>query len=99
MEISTAIKAKGDRLLAEGRIRRLTGNVYEVEGDNGKYITWIADAELANGGCDCKAGKSGIFCSHVYTASVYELANPVPKLANVSSAGTDLSDPFDIYDR
>lgn len=91
--ISAALKAKGDRLFAKGRVRRLTGNVYEVRGDSDSYIAWVADAEFGQGGCNCKAGREKKYCSHLYAAALFERTNPPPPLA------ADLSDPFDIFDR
>jgi len=96
--ISRAIRDKGQRLFDENRVRRLTGNVYEVQGDSDSYIAWVADAEQGQGGCNCPAGREKIFCSHLYATAVYERTNPPPPLTNLSPAGRDLSDPFDIFD-
>lgn len=76
MAISQLVRAKGDRLLTEGRVTRLDTNVYTVEGDSAKYTVTVSYADEPTGRCDCKAGLEGTFCSHLYAAAKYSLTNP-----------------------
>lgn len=88
--ITTTLKAKGDRLVAEDRVRRLLLHIYEVEGDSDTYTVSVSYAEEAVGRCDCKAGRQDRLCSHLFAASVYELAHPIIEPRHLKAV-----DPFD----
>lgn len=81
--------AKGDRLVEEGRVRRVLLHIYEVEGDTDTYTVSVSYAEEAIGRCDCKAGKQGRLCSHLFAAAVYELAHPLVEPRHLKAV-----DPF-----
>lgn len=77
--VTLPLKDKADRLIAEGRVSHVKGHVYRVEGDHGTYTVHVSYAVEASGRCTCPRNQNRPDepCSHLFAASVYELANPV----------------------
>lgn len=100
---SEAIKAKADRLLAEGRVdpQDVSGPIrlFEVQGDTDVYLVFVGAAVQV---CYlCKASKEGARCSHVEAAVEYVLAQgayldelaDVAKLGGATLAARDITSP------
>lgn len=75
MNISTALQAKAQRLVVDGKVHR-TGNVltYSVEGDSGTWRVLLSYPQEAFGVCECPS-KADV-CSHLFAASIDFLADP-----------------------
>lgn len=86
--ISEATATKAARLIAEDRIDRVKGHVYQVQGDSDTYAVHVSYPQEVSGRCGCKGNANGQVCSHLVAACAYELAHPVPE----SSKSTD---PFE----
>lgn len=84
--ISQAVADKAARIIAEGRIRRVKGHVYEVIGDHDTYAVVVSHPQEVTGLCKCKT--KGV-CSHLIAACAYDIAHP--------QEPSTLVDPFDIF--
>ncbi len=76
--MTSATRAKADRLLAEDRVHAIPARTYAVEGDHGTYLVMLADDGLFH--CTCPA--VAYVCSHVLAARsllAQALGREIPK--------------------
>lgn len=83
--VSERVSAKAQRLIADGKVSRVKGHVYQVEGDHETYTVVVGYPQEVSGRCDCPSETK---CSHLIAACAYDLANPI-------EASPVKSDPFE----
>lgn len=83
--VSAKVSAKAERLIADGKVSRVKGHVYRVEGDSAIYTVHVSYPQEVSGRCDCPSETT---CSHLIAACAYDLANPI-------EASPAKSDPFE----
>jgi uncharacterized Zn finger protein len=82
--ISKSVAAKAERLISDGKVSRVKGHVYRVQGDSGIYTVHVSYPQEVSGMCDCPA--KGV-CSHLIAACAFDLANP--------QEPSTIADPFE----
>ena len=74
--ISTGIKDKADRLIADDQVHRISLTDFDVEGDHGTYRVVVVNPDELSGACACKRWtETHQPCSHLYAASAVVLAD------------------------
>lgn len=70
--VSEKVAAKAQRLISEGKVSRVKGHVYTVQGDSASYTVMVGYPQEVSGSCDCPAQGT---CSHLIAACAYDLPN------------------------
>lgn len=68
MNVAQKVLLKAERLVKEGRVKKISDNLYYVKGFHLQYFVRIDNGKLY---CICDGFKKKGFCSHILAVMIY----------------------------